>query len=331
MAPPSRPTLHDVAARAGVSARTVSRVVNGEAVVSEATATVVQTAIDELGYRPNLAARSLINRRSGMVALLVTSMNNPFFGEFADAVRAAAAARGLTLVLASSDDDPAAQEQLLRKLESHAIEGVIGFCAAGGEASIAELQQRGTPFVLVNDELPPPGVASVSVDLDQGARLAVAHLVERGHRRLGMLAGELDGDRLGPREIGFTEACAAAGVAATIVDAPHTVEGGADGLTRLLAAEPATTGVFALNDLMAAGAIQAAAVLGRRVPDDLAVVGCDDIQLSSLLHPPLTTVRNDPRALGELAVSTLVGMIDGAAPAPAPGRLAVELVVRDSS
>ncbi|MGH1505978.1 MAG: LacI family DNA-binding transcriptional regulator [Acidimicrobiales bacterium] len=331
MAPSSRPTLHDVAARAGVSARTVSRVVNGESVVSEATATVVQAAIDDLGYRPNLAARSLINRRSGMIALLVTSMNNPFFGEFADAVRAAAAARGLTLVLASSDDDPAAQERLLRKLESHSIEGVIGWCAAGGQASIVELAGRGTPFVLVNDQLDAPGVSSVSVDHDQGARLAVAHLIERGHRHLGMLAGEFVDERLGPREVGFTEACAAAGVEARIVDAPHTVEGGAGALRRLLELEPGTTAVFALNDLMAAGAMQACAELGLAVPADVAVVGCDDIQLSSLLHPPLTTVRNDPRALGERAVAALVAVIDGAEPDPEPELLEVELVVRASS
>jgi LacI family transcriptional regulator len=332
MAPGPRPTLHDVAARAGVSARTVSRVVNRENVVSKKTAAAVEAVIEELGYRPNMMARALINRRSGMVALMVTSMNNPFFGEFADAVRAAAAAQDLTLVLASSDNDPESQRRLLQNLESHAIEGVIGFCARNGQESIIEFAGRGTPFVLVNDDMQIDGVVPVLADLVDGARQAVAHLVERGHRRIGMIAGDLDSRHAGLREKGFLAASESLGVAGhSIVQAPQTVEGGYRGLHELLDVDPAITGVFAFNDVMASGAIRAARDLGRAVPGDLSVIGFDDIKMSELLTPGLTTIRNDTEAFGQLAIETLVDLIESGESATRPDPLKVELVVREST
>ncbi len=328
----SRPTLHDVAARAGVSARTVSRVVNREEVVSETTVDVVEAAIEELGYRPNMMARGLINRRSGMVAVMVTSMNNPFFGEFADGVRAAAAERNLTLVLGSSDNDAASQRQLLLKLESHAVEGVIGFCARDGQDSIIELAEHGTPFVLVNDDIGVEGVVSVRVDVEDGARQAVTHLVERGHRQLGMIAGNLDSRHAGLRERGFRATCWTLGITNFIVvQAPQTVDGGRTGLRELLEIEPRITGVFAFNDLMASGAMREAVNLGRLVPKDLSIVGFDDIKMSELLIPALTTIRNDTRALGQLALDTLVSMIESGEAETKPAPLRVELVVREST
>lgn len=332
MAPGFRPTLHDVARHAGVSARTVSRVVNREDVVSAATVTVVEAAIDELGYRPNMMARGLINRRSGIIALMVTSMNNPFFGEFADGVRAAAENRDRTLVLASSDDDADAQRQLLRNLESHAVEGVIAFCARNGRDSVVETADHGTPVVVVNDEIGIDGVVPVCADLEDGARQAVAHLFERGHRRLGMIVGDLDQAHLGGREIGFRSACRQLGVEAfSVVQAPQTVEGGRIGLDALLDADPAITGVFAFNDLVATGAIRAAAKRGLSVPEDLGVVGFDDIAMAELLTPSLTTVRSDHRGLGELAVNTLVDIIESGRSESQPEPLGVKLVVREST
>ncbi len=315
-----------------MSARTVSRVVNREEVVSQTTIDVVEAAIEELGYRPNMMARGLINRRSGMVALMVTSMNNPFFGEFADGVRAAAAEKNLTLVLASSDNDPSAQRQLLLNLESHAMEGVIGFCARDGQDSITEAARNGTPFVLVNDDIDVEGVVSVRADLEDGARLAVTHLFERGHRRLGMIAGDLDSRHAGLRERGFCTTCQALGVTDfTVVQAPQTVDGGRTGLRELLEIDSRITGVFGFNDLMASGAMREAADLGRTVPKDLAIVGFDDIKMSELLMPGLTTIRNDTRALGELAVDTLVNIIESGHSETVPDPLQVELVIRGST
>lgn len=332
MATAQRPTLHDVAGRAGVSARTVSRVVNRENVVSQRTVDVVEAAIEELGYRPNMMARGLINRRSGMIALMVTSMNNPFFGEFADAVRAAAAERNLTLVLGSSDNDSDQQRRLLLNLESHAMEGVIGFCARDGQDSIIEAAKHGTPFVLVNDEIGADGVVSVRADLEEGGRLAARHLFERGHRHLGMISGNLDSGPAGLRERGFRAACTELGIVDyVVVQAPQTVEGGTQGMHDLLERAPRTTAVFAFNDLMASGAIKAAVGVGRSVPEDLAVVGFDDIRMSELLTPSLTTVRNDPHALGLLAVETLITMIESGAPVETPASVKVELIVRGST
>lgn len=315
-----------------MSARTVSRVVNRENVVSQSTTDAVEAAIEELGYRPNMMARGLINRRSGMVALMVTSMNNPFFGEFADGVRAAAAEQNLTLVLGSSDNDPDSQRQLLGNLESHAMEGVIGFCARDGQDSIIEAVRHGTPFVLVNDDFGVEGIVSVRADLEDGARQAVTHLVERGHRRLGMIAGNLDSRHAGLRERGFRATCRSLGITDfTVVQAPQSVEGGRTGLLELLDIDPLITGVFAFNDLMASGAMRAAAQLGRVVPHDLGVVGFDDIKMSELLNPSLTTIRNDTKALARLAVETLVNMIEPDGPTVEPDCLKVELVVREST
>jgi LacI family transcriptional regulator len=330
--PTTRPTLHDVAELVGVSARTVSRVVNGEAPVSPGTRARIEAAIDELGYRPNLLARGLINQRSGMIALLVTSMANPFFPEFSDGVQAAASDAGMTLVLTNSRDDADMQRRILRELESHAVEGIIAFTAADGDDSLIEAARRGVPMIVVNDRLDDPAVKSVRADLAHGAELAVGHLLARGCEHPAMIAGALRVDHPHWRRDGFQAAAATAGHpdAPVIVD-DATVDGGAAAARALLDAHPETDGVFAYNDLMALGAIRAFTAAGRSVPDQIAVVGFDDIAMGSLVDPALTTIRMDRHRLGRLAVETLRAVIAADGPVADPEPLDVELVIRESA
>lgn len=330
--PTTRPTLHDVADLVGVSARTVSRVVNGEAPVSPATRARIEAAIDQLGYRPNMLARGLINQRSGMIALLVTSMANPFFPEFSDGVQAAASDAGMTLVLTNSRNDPEVQRRVLRELESHAVEGIIAFIATDGDDSLIEAARRGVPMIVVNDRLDDQAVKSVRADLAHGAELAVAHLLARGCTRPAMIAGALRVDHPHWRRDGFCAATTAAGHPdAPVIVEDATVEGGAAAARALIDAHPDIDGVFAYNDLMALGAIQVFAAAGKVVPDDIAVVGFDDIAMGSLVQPALTTIRMDRHRLGRIAVETLRAVIDADGPVADPEPLDVELVIRESA
>ena len=314
----------------GVSARTVSRVVNGEAVVSRATRDRVLEAIDQLGYRPNLLARGLINQRSGMIALMVTSMANPFFPEFADGVRAAATDHGLTLVLTSSEDEAAAQERLLRDLASHSVEGLIAFSAFDGHDSLAEAARGGLPVVVVNERSTDPDVLSVRADMCHGAQLAVEHLVGIGRSRVGMVAGELDESHPRWREHGFRSACAEHDLGCrSICTEAATIDGGDAATKTLLEQHPDLDGIFAYNDLMAIGAIRALERSGRNVPHDVAVVGFDDITIGAFVTPALTTIRIDRYKLGRLAVDTLVDVRAGNR--PVPPLLDVELIPRVSA
>lgn len=323
------PTLHDVAARVGVSARTVSRVVNREDVVSPATRERVLEAIELLGYRPNLLARGLINRRSGMIALMVPSMANPFFPEFGDAVASAAREHGLTLVLTSSEDDAAIQRRLIGDLASHAVEGLIAFGASGGGQSLHAAAADGLPTVVVNDPATGPNLISVRADMARGARLAAGHLAATGRTTPAMIARRLEDAHPHWRENGFTTACADLEMASIVVEGDaDTIEGGRKATETLLRRHPDIDGIFAYNDLMAIGALAACRAAGRTVPDDIAIVGFDDIAMASMVSPALTTVRIDRHQLGQLAVETLVASRHARAEPPP---LDVELIVRDST
>ncbi|GAA4846534.1 LacI family DNA-binding transcriptional regulator [Actinomycetospora corticicola] len=324
-----RVTIDDVARAAGVSRQTVSRAMNDKGDISEATRRRVLATIEELDYRPSAFARGMRTQRAGTVALVLPDIANPFFPAVARGVFDAAAARGLSVVVHNTDADAGAEAEAGRAIVDAGAAGAIGFFEALDDAALAALGRR-IPLVVADRPAPDGAVATVRTDFRAGTRLACGHLSSRGHARLGMLDGAVQNKP--ERRRAFLEVLGAAGQpdpADHVVAGPPTVAGGAAALRHLLARHPGVTGVFAFNDLLAIGAVQALRAAGRRAGEQIAVVGYDDITMAALLDPPLTTVHTDKYELGRTLVEVLAHRLDGH---PAEHRtLAPRLVIRGSA
>ena len=331
----NRSTIYDVAALAGVSARTVSRVVNDEAGFGEATRLRVLEAIEKVGYRPNMLARALITRRTGTVGLVVPQMVDPFFAELVDGVQAAAKASGRTTIIAKHDDDLAEFDSILETLSSFAVDGAIVYSPKGERATLFKHAMRGLSTVAFGMEISGTNLGSVLWDVGRGARLGIEHLVRIGRTNLVMLShtGAGNSQLLPRRETAFRHTLQSAGLPfseARVVRKDPTIDGGRAAMETVLAANTPVDGVFTYNDAMAIGALQALAIAGRRVPDDVALVGFNDIAMCSALVPALTSVRLDRAAIGREAVALLDRMRSSPAPQQ-PVYVDVELIVRQSA
>jgi DNA-binding LacI/PurR family transcriptional regulator len=332
-----QPTLEAVAALAGVSRATVSRVVNGSPRVSQAAKDSVELAIAELGYVPNRAARSLVTRRADSVALVVSESETRFFSDpwFAVVARGMAVALSetdmqLVLVIAQSERQ---RQRLERYLLSGHVDGVVLVSLHGRDPLPRQLVAAGVPTVLVGRPVDEIDVAYVDADNKGGSEAAVRHLLERGRTRIATIAGPQDMSVGRDRLAGYEAALRGAGLPvdpALVVEADFSEDGGATVMLDLLARQPHLDAVFAASDLMAAGALRALRGAGRRVPDDVALVGFDDLVTSQHTDPPLTTVRQPLADMGREMTRMLLATIAGEEPDPVV-IMRTELVVRASS
>jgi DNA-binding LacI/PurR family transcriptional regulator len=335
-----QPTLEEVAALAGVSRATVSRVVNGSPRVSPAARDKVERAVAELGYVPNRAARSLVTKRADSVALVVSESETRFFSDpwFAVVARSVAVALSdtdmqLVLVVAQSDEQAAQRARLERFLLAGRVDGVVLVSLHGRDPLPRQLVAAGVPTVLVGRPVDDIEVAYVDADNAGGATAAVRHLLERGRTRIATVAGPQDMSAGRDRLAGYQSALRAAGLPvrpSLVAAADFSEEGGAEAMRALLAREPDLDAVFAASDLMATGALRALRAAGRLVPDDVAVVGFDDLPASQHTDPPLTTVRQALEDMGREAIRLLLATIAAQSPDPVVV-LPTELVVRASS
>ncbi|WP_338089855.1 GH1 family beta-glucosidase [Nonomuraea basaltis] len=328
---PKRPTLETVAARAGVSRATVSRVVNGEASVSPVAREAVLRVVRELGYVPNAAARSLVTRRTNAIALVLSVPR-----QGGDQLTAAVAqyvtsllegaGKQITLMLA---DTAESHRRIVQHVEARLVDGVVLLPPDRGDTLAERLSRTGVPIVLLGK----PAIASMvpyaDVDNAGGAQAATQHLLSRGRRRIGMICGPLDLVAMQDRMAGHRTALGRAGLQPLLALADLTRSSGAVATRRLLGDEPALDAVFAASDQLAIGALQAAREAGRRVPEDLAIVGFDDIDAASATTPGLTTVRvpvaDQALAVARLLLSRLEGRHTESVVLPA------RVVVRDST
>lgn len=305
-----RVSMADVAALAGVSGQTVSRVVNDSPRVDPATRARVEAAMAQLGYRPHRAARALRTGRTQTLGLVVSTLATVGNSRMLQAVADAAAARGyaLTVVTLGAEPDVAAA---FERLTEQGVDGAVVLNEATAAARGAA-PPRGLRLVVVDA---PPGTAAgvgvVQSDHADGARAATAHLLDLGHATVHHLAGPQNSFAASERERGWREALAAAGRTAPAVVRGDWTAASAHSAAAALAADPSVTAVFAANDQSALGAIRAFADAGRMVPDDVSIVGFDDIADAADYRPPLTTVRQDFDRLGRLAVEALVAGIEG--------------------
>ncbi|MDZ8275032.1 LacI family DNA-binding transcriptional regulator [Microbacterium aquimaris] len=328
-------SIKEVAAAAGVSVGTVSNVLNRPDKVSEATAQRVTAAIESLGFVRNDAARQLRAGRSRSIGLVVLDAANPFFAEVARGVEDRAAEAGMVVLLGNTDEASAREDAYLDLFREQRVNGVLITPTGDDTAKLERLRAAGIPVVLVDREAPDSGLASVAVDDVEGGHLAVAHLLANGRRRVAFVGGSPSIRQVSDRLAGARRAVdeVEGAVLQTIEVATLTVLQGRAAGERIVAmpAEKRPDAVFAANDLLAVGLLQAFALMSDiRVPEDIALVGYDDIDFASATVVPLSSVRQPASAIGRSAVDLLLREIDGAAEERTV-RFRPELVVRASS
>lgn len=336
--PNRRPTVDKVAELAGVGRATVSRVINGASNVSPATKAAVERAIEELGYSPNQAARSLVTRQTNTVALVVSEpedriWDEPYFPRVIRGISAALNETGYQMMLTITRT-AADQRRLEAYLTGRHVDGVLLISLHGNDPLPARLEEHGVPTVLGGAPVGVTPVACVDADNQGGARAAVEHLLERGRTRVATIAGPQD-MRVGvDRLTGYRAALEDAGVRVPkkmITYGDFSAASGLPAMRQLLRAVPDVDAVFAASDPMAIGAMRALREAGKRVPQDVAVVGFDDSLAALHTDPPLTTVHQPVEAMGKAMAQVLVQRIRGE---EVPVRLMVldtDLVVRESS
>jgi LacI family transcriptional regulator, repressor for deo operon, udp, cdd, tsx, nupC, and nupG len=334
-----KPRLRDVAARAGVSEATVSRVVNGRSGVAETTRRDVLRVLEELGYTPvGLAPAGFTPPSSGAVGLVVPELENPIFPAFAQAIEARLAAQGFTVLLSTASVAGIRERQSIAKLLERDVQGliVVSGLHADTEADhgvYRELADRGVPLVLVNGYLEALDVPFVSCDIGAAGEIGVRHLVELGHRRIGLASGPHRYQPTQRRREGYRRGLQAAGLPvdeSLIVETVYSVEGGHLAGVRLL--DLGVTAILAGSDLMALGAVRAVRQRGLDVPGDVSIVGYDGVDIAAFTDPPLTTIGQPVRAMGAAAAAALIQQLTGSGPAQRGEYLfRPELIVRRSS
>ncbi|MFF2654083.1 LacI family DNA-binding transcriptional regulator [Streptomyces sp. NPDC058045] len=316
-----RPTLEEVAARAGVGRGTVSRVINGSPRVSESTRAAVEAAVAELGYVPNTAARALAANRTDAIALVVPEPETRFFAEpyFSDMLRGVGAEltdteMQLLLIFAGSDRE---RRRLAQYLAAHRVDGVLLVSVHADDPLPDLLAQLDIPTVISGRRSAAETLPSVDSDNFGGARAAVAHLLARGRTTVATITGLLDVYGAQRRVDGYRAALTEAGTEADeelIVPGDFTEKGGRRAMAELLARRPGVDAVFAGSDVMAAGARQTLRAQGRRIPEDVALVGFDDSAIARHLDPPLSSVRQPIEEMGRAMIDVLLAEIADTTP-----------------
>jgi len=333
-------TIKDVAALAGVSFTTVSHVLNDTRPVSADARRRVLAAVEEIGYLPSAVARSLRKSETKIVGVLVPNVNNPFFAELVVGVEECCRLAGYSVFLCNSDNDPKRQQQYMRTLLEKRIDGLL-LSSAGDAAALARIFKLATvPSVTVDRLVPGARADRVSVNNADGAYKAVKHLIDLGHRRIACISGPAEFEVTGERVEGWRRAQLEAGITpdeSLLVESDFSSAGGYEAARSLLrgpafaAGAGAMTALFASNDMMALGALRAAAEAGLKVPQQLSIVGFDDVELSGFVYPALTTVGCSIKELGREAARVLIDRIENPAAPLKDVLLTPRLVLREST
>lgn len=333
--------IRTVAALAKVSIATVSRTINGSPVVSERLSKRVWQAIEQLNYFPNTHARSLVSGRSRILGIIVETITNPFFPELIQSFEEIAVAHGYEILVSSSNSDPEILTTCVRRMIERKVEGVAMLTFGEEEPVLNQLSFHDIPIVLAEFRLADPKASTILLDYATGIRAAVDHLVQLGHRRIAFLSGPHRIHSAMTRQNDFCTAMELAGLEVRqewLVECDHRPKGGMAGFNRLQALPAPPTAILCSNDMTAIGVLRAAYLQGLRVPQDLSVIGLDDIDFAEFTLPPLTTIRlsrsdlahaafealrqqaeesDNPKMQREFLVSTNLVLRSSTAPAPA--------------
>jgi DNA-binding LacI/PurR family transcriptional regulator len=333
---PGSISIRDVAQRAGVSIATVSRTVNRIPSVNPELAQRVWKAIEEVGYLPNTQARALVSGRSHMLGLIVSEITNPFFPELIQEFENLAVAQGYEVLIGSTNYDPARTESLMRRLLQRNVDGVAVMTFGIEEDLVQKLVEREFPLVFVDAGPDLPNIHVLKVDYAEGIRQGVQHLAALGHRSIAFISGPLTQRSPKARREAFLKSMAELGLRVPpehLVEGNHTMEGGIVAMEKLIALGELPTAVMCSNDMTAIGALHALYRTTHKVPEDISVVGFDDIHLAQFMLPPLTTVQMSCKDLASAAVDALRAGIEPnhTKPRRKEWTIPTRLVVRQSS
>ena len=328
-----RASIKDIARLANVSHSTVSRALSGSSLISAETALRIRHIAEDAGYRPSAAARSLVTSRTATIGVVVTSIADPFAAEVVLGIEDAANDHDYSVILANSNAQPEREVKVVRAFEERRVDGIIVTSSRVGAIYVEMLSQTRVPIVLLNNQHPSEFMHSVTIDNLAASFQAVRHLIGLGHRRVAYIGDRFgcqsDTDRFG----GYRSALDLAYLPFLPEYVTHgngKSEGGVSAMETLLGLPSPPTAVFCYNDMTALGAMSAIAARRLKVPDDLSVVGFDDVFVAQYSAPPLTTVRQPMRDMGRLALETLMKLLGGTGSQPnikVPG----ELIVRQST
>jgi DNA-binding LacI/PurR family transcriptional regulator len=326
--------IGEIAKRANVSTATVSRTLNQSGPVKAATARKVWRAVTELNYYPNSHARTLVSGRSRLIGLIVSDITNPFFPELIRTFEGLAAQKQYDLLLTSTDYDTTRMTACLRRMLERKVDGVAMMTSEMDVSLIKELSKRNVPIVFMDVGQMGPRMSHVSIDYGNGIRQAVDHVVTLGHRSIAFITGPLDLHSARTRRQAFVDRLRHHKLTLDrkmIREGTHTAEGGQKAMAELLRLSKGPTAVVCSNDWTAIGALHAIHAAGLRVPEDVSLVGFDDIPLASYTNPALTTVRMSARDVGATAFKALFSLIGEEHIEGDVYQVATQLVVRGSS
>lgn len=331
--PHRQPSIKDIARLARVSHPTVSRALQNSPLVNAQTAAKIRKIADEAGYRASAVARGLVTRRTRTIGLVVTTVADPFASEVVCGIEQTANDHGYSVFLADSNADPVREKKVVQAFAERRVDGIIVTSSRVGALYLPLLAEMMVPIVLVNDQHPGAFVHSVMIENLSGMRAVATHLAELGHRRIAYL-----GDRFGyqsdvERFEGYRQALHAVGIPDTpdlVAHGEGKTEPAMEAMEKLLSLADPPTAVCCYNDMTALGAMRQVRVRGLRVPDDISVAGFDDLFFAQYMQPPLTTVRQPMRRMGQLAMENLIKLMSGEE-SVAQVRVEAKLVVREST
>lgn len=326
-------SIKDIARLARVSHSTVSRALQNPGLVNRETAERIQEIARSMGYRPNVIGRSLATKQTRTIGIVVTTVADPFVSDVVAAVEDLAQRDGYAVFLANSNAEPEREIKVVRSFGERRVDGVVVMASRVGALYLPLLRELNVPIVLIDNQHPGDFAHSISIDDRGGARLAVKHLIDLGHRRIAYIGdrGGLQSDM--DRLEGYREELAAAGItpaSGLIAYGDGNPDGGLEAMNTLLALRELPTAVFCYNDMTAVGAIRCLHSRGHAIPGRMSVVGFDDLSIASFLEPPLTTVRQPRSEMGRRAAAMLLDIIKGDVK-PFQIRVPGTLVVREST
>jgi len=311
-------TIKDIARIASVSHTTVSRALNNQLRIRKETRERILSIAKELNYRPNFIARSLVMKRSKTLGLVITTIANPFYTELAQGIEATSRKLGYSIILCSTQSDLETEKLYIEMLRSKGVDGIIFTSAHMGDPNIVELAEEGFPIMLVNRKTYHPLVKEkvdyVGIDNIQGGFLAVEHLIRLGHQRIGIIGGSSESSVGFERLEGGKRALEVYGLSQIddyFLEGDFLKESGYRGGMKFIKMADPPTAIFATNDYMALGAYQAVGEEGLKVPEEMAIVGFNDIEFTAMKGVELTTIGQKKYEMGALSVETLVEKIEG--------------------
>jgi DNA-binding LacI/PurR family transcriptional regulator len=328
--------IRTIAQLAEVSIATVSRTINRVSTVNPKLAKRVWDVIEKLDFVPNTQARALVSGRSKLFGLLVSEITNPFFPELIQGFEDIAVENGYEILVSSTNHDPQRMSHCIRRMLERKVEGVAIMTFGIEQPLLDQLAKRKVPLVFIDVGPDRPGISILKVDYHHGIRQAVQHLAALGHRNIAFISGPMQLHSAQSRLAAFTKSMKECGIAPDVtclVEGDHTLEGGVSAMEKLLALETMPTAVVCSNDMTAIGVLHKLYRTGLRVPDDISVIGFDDIHLAEVTMPPLTTVQMSRFEIAKAAFSALRSHVES--PQEHTGkrefRIPTDLIVREST